>query len=741
MGVGVDILSGLNPAQHKAVTAPDGPVLVLAGPGSGKTRVLTRRVAYLIRERSVPPWRIAAVTFTNKAAREMRSRIEEMVGSETTPGEKSELRGLMMGTFHALCAVILRREAGHLPITRDYVIFDTADQRSLIKEIITADLNLDEKNYSPDKVLNRISALKNELITPDAYVPGSYRDEMIKRAYIRYQERLASNNAVDFDDLLMHTALLFQNNHEVRLRWQNQYDHVLVDEFQDTNFAQYEIVRILAAPQNNLFCVGDEDQSIYRWRGADYRNLGRLRSDFPELQTILLEQNYRSTQTILDASRAVIDKNPQRTPKHLFTEKPGAPTDIAIYEAYDERDEASYVVDQIATLVAQRIVEPGQCAVMYRTNAQSRVLEEVFIRQGLPYKLVGATRFYGRKEIKDVLGYLRAIHNPDDTVSLYRVINTPPRGIGDKTIQTLEAWAAEDGLTPGAALLRLADAPDEGPFTGKARSALAGFGSMLAGWREAKESTPLGDLLKLVLDETGYLSSLDDGTDAGEERAENVMELLNVAREYEHVPLPEFLAEVALVSEVDDLEESANAPTLLTLHAAKGLEFDVVFLVGLEEGVLPHSRSLEDPEEMAEERRLMYVGMTRARAKLFLVYCFQRTQWGGSNTNMRSRFIEDIPTSLITAARGTRLSVGYREATRWTTGMPPRVGRGGAAAEETSAGPQFRAGQRVMHPRFGEGIVIESRPSGSDEEVSVVFDEAGLKRLMASFANMEILEG
>lgn len=733
----MSVLANLNEAQLRAVTAPDGPVLVLAGPGSGKTRVLTQRVAYLIKEHGLPAWRLLAVTFTNKAAREMRTRIEEMI-PEVMETQTTRNALWNMGTFHSICARILRMEAAHLPINGDYAIYDTADQRALIKDIVVSELSLDEKKYSPDRVLNRISGLKNELITPAAFMPGNYLDEIIKRAYTRYQERLAANNAVDFDDLLMHVALLLRSNKEVLLKWQNRYDHVLVDEFQDTNFAQYEIVRMLTAPQNNLFCVGDEDQSIYRWRGADYRNMARLRADFPELQTILLEQNYRSTQTILDASRAVIDKNTQRTPKHLFTEKKGTQADIILYEAFDERDEASYVVDQIATLVAQRLVEPGQCAVMYRTNAQSRVLEESFIRAGLPYKLVGATRFYGRKEIKDVLAYLRTIHNPDDTVSVERIINTPPRGIGEKTVQTLKAWAAEDGLTPGAALLKLADAPDTGPFTGKARAALAGFGNLLAGWRAAREATPLGDLLKLILDETRYLDSLDDGTETGQDRIGNVNELLTVAREYEHVPLPEFLAEVALVSEVDDLEESANAPTLLTLHAAKGLEFDVVFLVGLEEGVLPHERSKDDPEEMAEERRLMYVGMTRARSKLYLVYTFQRTQWGENSVNFRSRFIDDIPAALITAARGTRLSVTYREATRWSTGQPPRVGQ---QPVKTAVTLQYKAGQRVVHPRFGEGIVIESRPSGSDEEVSVVFEEAGLKRLMASFANMEVLEG
>jgi DNA helicase II / ATP-dependent DNA helicase PcrA len=722
----IDLLEGMNEAQRQAVTAPDGPVLVLAGPGSGKTRVLTRRIAHLIQNNGVPPWRIIAVTFTNKAAREMKHRIETMLGQD--------LRGLSMGTFHSTCARILRREAAHLPFSADYVIYDSADQRSLMKEVVSADLALDEKRYSPEKILNRVSSLKNDLIEPNSYRPTSYFDEIVQRAYEAYNKRLIGCNAVDFDDILMYMALLLRNNREVRLKYQNAYDHVLVDEFQDTNAAQYEIVRQLSGLRNNLFCVGDEDQSIYRWRGADYRNVIRLRTDYPDLTTILLEQNYRSTQIILDASRAVIDQNTARTKKNLFTERTGGP-ELVLYEAYDERDEAQFVVDTIATMVARREVEPGECAVMYRTNAQSRTLEETFVRENLPYKLVGATRFYARKEIKDVLAYLRLVHNPDDTVSLERVINNPPRGIGDKTVSSLQMWAQSENISPGEAVMRLAEFPELGsPVTGRARTALAGFGNLLIGWREAKGKIPLGRLLQLILDETGYAQSLEDGTDQGEERIQNVAELLKLTGEYEEVELSTFLEEVALISEVDNLTEEANAPTLLTLHAAKGLEFDVVFLVGLEEGVLPHSRSLDDPEEMAEERRLMYVGMTRARRNLFLIYTFQRTVWGESSLNLRSRFINDIPANLISSTRGMGGGALPKQQQVLWGSRPPRV-----TEPARPAGQHFRTGQRVYHARFGEGLVIESRAIGNDEEVSVVFEEAGLKRLMASFANMEII--
>lgn len=732
-----DLLAGLNEAQRKAVEAPDGPVLVLAGPGSGKTRVLTRRIAWLIQQRGVPFWRIMAVTFTNKAAREMRDRIERILAGDLA--EHTNFRNLNVGTFHSICARILRREAEHLPFNRDYVIYDSADQRSVMKDVISVDLGLDEKRgYQADKILHRVSSLKNDLILPSEYRPSSYFEEIVQRAYDSYNKRLIACNAVDFDDILMQTALLFRNNPEVLLRYQNTYDHVLVDEFQDTNAAQYAIVKSLSGLRQNLFCVGDEDQSIYRWRGADYKNVLRLRTDYPELTTILLEQNYRSTQVILDASRAVIDKNTMRTPKKLFTEHTGGP-DIVIYEAYDERDEAQFVVDTIATMVAQREIEPGAAAVMYRTNAQSRALEETFVREGLPYKLVGATRFYSRKEIKDVLAYLRLVHNVDDAVSFLRVVNTPPRGIGDKTVESLEIWASNEGITPGEAIMRLAEFPDlSTPITGRARSTLAGFGNLLIGWREARENMPLGRLLELILEETGYAASLEDGTPQGQERIENVAELLKLTQEYEDVELTTFLEEVALISEVDNLAEAANAPTLLTLHAAKGLEFDIVFLVGLEEGVLPHSRSLDDAEEMAEERRLMYVGMTRAKRNLFIIYTFQRTQWGESNLNIRSRFIDDIPANLITSTRAGGMSSNkqspMQRMTQWSS-KPARV-----TEPARPMGSQYRTGQRVMHPRFGEGIVIECKRAGDDEEVSVAFREAGLKRLMASFANMEVLD-
>jgi len=911
------ILDGLNEAQRQAVTAPDGPVLILAGPGSGKTRVLTHRIAWLITERAVPPWKIMAVTFTNKAAREMRTRVENLLGDKLQRSSQPR-----MGTFHAICAGILRREAatpGLLPLTQDYVIYDTDDQRALMKNVIVVDLQLDDKLYRPEGMLGRVSAAKNDLITPDAFKAGSYKEEITKRAYEHYQRRLVASNAVDFDDLLMRVVQLFEQHPEVLARYRQTYDYILVDEFQDTNTAQYRLVRLLAAPRDNIFCVGDEDQclpagtpvrtpdgvkpieeieagkqviaasghgastpaevrhtgsrfyqgdvvrvvtrrghsfsatpnhivfahddhlprhfapgrqavqvdgiasfestaslmeplgalpavvdgaylvepvdalsarlfglmpagellpsmlvavehegrivqdeiaevawepyegqvydlevtdvhnylaggvvvhnSIYRWRGADFRNVLRLREDYLNLTTVLLEQNYRSTQTILDAAVAVIDRNVQRTPKKLFTDKGSGP-EIAVNEAYNEMQEAQFIVDTIAGLVATKEVEPGQCAVMYRMNAQSRAIEDAFVRAGLPYRLVGATRFYGRKEIKDVLAYLRIVHNVDDNVSLLRVVGTPPRGIGKKTVDMLLTWAAEREVSPGQALIDLAGGEAAAPFSGRARSSLAGFGEQIKNWRELRDTVPLIDLIRKILSDVGYAGYINDGTEEGEQRWANVEELVNVAAEYEELPLSAFLEEVALVSDIDDLPEEVGAPTLMTLHAAKGLEFDVVFLAGLEDGILPHSRSWDDPDEMAEERRLLYVGMTRARERLYLNYAFQRTRWGQTEINDPSRFLDDIPADLMAGRASTKKSrPSFQQVTRWAN-----------ETEKPTGDAQFKAGQRVFHTKFGEGLVIESKPSGGDEEVSVVFEDAGLKRLLASFANLEVMD-
>ena len=712
----MDLLDGLNPQQQKAVTASDGPVLVLAGPGSGKTRVLTSRVAWLVLERGIAPWRIMAVTFTNKAAREMRERLERLLGASCATS-------LTLGTFHAICARLLRREADAAGISRDYAIFDADDQLRLVKQVIRV-LDLDDKRYRPQGVLAAISRAKNELVPPEAYATHSYYDEVVKRIYERYQALLAANSGLDFDDLLMVSVRLFRQNPDVLSKTQERYRHVLVDEFQDTNQAQYVLVKQFSGQHRNLFCVADEDQSIYTWRGADYRNVRRLRDDHPDLLTFLLEQNYRSTQTILDAAHSIIRYNPDRTDKALFTQR-GHGLKITVHEAYDQAEEGRFVVDTIAQLVAQEGMPPGDCAVMYRTNAQSRALEDAFIRAGVPYRLVGATRFYARREIKDLIAFLRLTHNPADGVSMARVINVPPRGIGRKTTLALENAARQQGVSIYEALKEL----PAGLGT-RAHRALTVFLDMLEGWITARMHLTVVQLMDRVLQDTHYADYLRDGTEEGEDRWTNVLELRNVASQYTDLALNEFLSDVALVSEVDSLSEEVDAPTLLTLHSAKGLEFPVVFITGLEEGTMPHSRSFDDPEQLAEERRLMYVGLTRAKDRLCLSYAFVRTRFGESEPTIPSNFLNDIPEELLSGS--WRRSKRRPRSPSAPTAQPP-------PAVVHPTGPQFCAGQRVRHASFGEGLVIESRAVGSDEIVTVVFEDAGLKRLMAGMAPMEQL--
>jgi len=735
-------LDDLNPQQRRAVTAPEGPILVLAGPGSGKTRVLTSRVAYLVLDQDVPPWRVMAVTFTNKAAREMRERLEELLGP-------SRARTLTLGTFHATCARILRREAEPAGISRDYVIFDADDQARLVKQAM-ADLNLDDKRYPPRSVLAAISQAKSELIPPETYAPQSYYGEIVKRVYERYQALLSANRGLDFDDLLMVTALMFRQRQEVLARYQEQYQHILVDEFQDTNQAQYSLLRHLTRDHHNLFCVADEDQSIYRWRGADYRNIRRLRSDYADLETYILERNYRSTQTILDAARAVIRHNRDRVDKHLYTDRGQGP-EIVVHEAYDQDDEAQFVVDTIAQFVAREGRSAGDFAIMYRTNAQSRALEEAFVRASLPYKLVGATRFYSRREVKDLLAFLRLVHNPDDDVSMARVVNVPARGMGAKTITALEDAAREQGISVYRVLQSIREPGSEGPgLWSRARTSCLAFLDMVEGWTVASRELRVAELVSRILEETGYedyIRHSNDGTggredlaqrEQREERWGNVLELRNVAADYQHHSLAEFLTDVALVSDVDNLSADVDAPTLLTLHSAKGLEFPIVFITGLEEGLLPHSRSFDEPEEMAEERRLTYVGLTRAKDRLVLTYAFRRSRFGSSEAAVPSRFLDDIPDELTRGSWGEPQMSGRERETSW--GSAEAAGAPAAGGELTTQ-PRFRVGQRVLHEVFGEGMVLESRGLGDNEIVTVNFEELGLKRLMAGMSPMAVLEG
>jgi len=758
----MDLFTDLNPAQQQAVAAVDGPVLVLAGPGSGKTRVLIHRVGHLIRDLGVEPWRVMAVTFPNKAAREMKERLEKQ--QILSP---AQLNALTVGTFHAICARILRQEIEQLGSRdRNFVIFDASDQQAVVKRILI-EQNLDPKRYKPGTVHGAISRAKNELVTPDQLRAGDYWTEIVRRVYVRYEEVLQANNALDFDDLIMKTYQLFTHLHDVRGKYQERYLHVMVDEFQDTNQAQYELVALLGGKHRNIFVVGDEDQSVYSWRGADYRNVMRFKKEFPKAQTILLERNYRSTKVILEAAGSIIAKNQHRHKKNLFTQRDKGQRIIRV-ETYSGGDEARFVVDEIKRLEDYEGINPSDAAVMYRTNAQSRVIEEAFIYANMPYRLVRGTRFYERKEIKDALAYLRLIHNPNDSVALTRIINVPARRIGAKTVSRLFEWGNSMGYTPWQALILLHNLtmgeaetapPEPSPFAARATKSLVAFTKIMRLLIAAKEKMPLTDLIDLTLARSGYRDALRDGSDEGEIRWENLQELKTVARQYDDLDGPEalsaFLEEVALVSDVDGLKDDAAGPALLTLHAAKGLEFPVVFMVGMEDGLFPHSRSKDDPEQMEEERRLAYVGVTRSKDRLYLTHAFRRTIYGRDEVATPSPFLADIPadlvevqkkrSSLLSASRSdsrakpsyqpSNSQSSYREQTRWRNPLEPAAPKPTPSSGETT----FSRNDRVKHAKFGEGTVIDVKIQDGEEEVTVAFPGKGIKRLLVSFAPLEKL--
>ena len=730
-----EILRELNDQQKKAVAAPNGPILVLAGPGSGKTRVLTYRIAYLIAAMGIPPYQILAVTFTNKAAREMESRVTELLGGQ--------MDGLWLGTFHAICGRILRREAAYLPIEHNYVIYDQDDQLSLVKRVIR-EKKINEKDYRPHQVLDKISSAKNDLLKPDAFPILSYRDDVIKAIYESYQNYLVSSNAVDFDDMLLYAANLLAEKPEVREKYAKRFRHILVDEFQDTNRAQYDLLHHLASYHNNIFVVGDEDQSIYRWRGADYRNVARFGKDYKDMNKVLLEQNYRSTQTILDAAVAVIDENPHRTEKNLFSKR-GAGEEIIVYEAADDQEEASYVVDTISRAVMLGRAKESDFAIMYRTNAQSRQLEEAFRRASMSYRLVGAQRFYGRREVKDIIAFLKVVYNPQDEVSLARVINLPPRGIGSVTLESLQTLARQSAQSSGEMLLTLGS--DKGSLyeekLGRSAARLIPFGKLLSDWRKNMSQVPLTTLFDQIILDTGYETYIKDQGDEEQDRWANVLELRQVLLEYEVLGLAEFLEAMALVADQDTIPETLDAPTLMTLHAAKGLEFNQVFIIGLDEYYLPHSRSRDDPEAMAEERRLFYVGLTRAKDRLYLLRAKRRrSPYGSYETMLPSRFLEDIPTELY---RG-HLSLGYESSVKYDLNEYQWDRSYGTSNQRKPAKPiqareqRFQPEMRVKHPVYGEGLVRNSRMEYGDETVEVYFEGLGLKALVASMSSLEILE-
>ncbi len=748
----MDPLANLNPQQQAAVTCTEGPLLIIAGPGSGKTRVITHRIAYLLQAMGVSPWSILAVTFTNKAAREMRDRLGSLVPEQTNM--------LTIGTFHSVCSRILRRDGAVIGIDSRFVIFDDADQIALVKNVLK-DLNLDEKQYAPRALLAQVSKAKSELRSVDEYTSQAarYWEEVVSRVYRGYQERLAQQRALDFDDLILETVRLLRTSEAIRQKYQSRYRYILVDEFQDTNTAQYVLLRLLTGPERNLCVVGDEDQSVYSWRQADVRNILGFESDFAGATTVKLEQNYRSTGVILEAAASVIAGNRHRKPKRLWTENArGRP--IVVYQADHDRDEATFVASTIARLRAKFGVSLDEIAVMYRTNAQSRVFEEALLQFSIPYRLVGATRFYDRREIKDLLAFLRFAYNPYDSVSLLRVVAAIGHGIGAKTVAALETIAARHDLPLfGAMLLAAGDQAalaqllhrDEASFgaannvaglTTRARTLVSLLVRNLTLLLSEAARLNVVQLINYVLQDLGYGELLEDGTDQSIARLENVRELGNVATELGGAAglegLANFLENVALVSDQDALISESKSVTLITLHAAKGLEYRVVFLAGVEEGLCPHSRSIDDPDQLEEERRLFYVGMTRARELLYLTHAFRRSRYGESGISLPSRFLDDIPKRLLEL----RTTADQLTRSRAVTGRATTLDRESAVssgAEATTTPETFRAGQKVRHQIFGEGIVVSVQVRGADQEVSVAFQTAGLKRLMQSFAKLEAI--
>ncbi|MFN8617696.1 MAG: UvrD-helicase domain-containing protein [Dehalococcoidia bacterium] len=714
-----ELLEGLNEPQRQAVMHGDGAVLILAGPGSGKTRVITHRIAHLVIEHRVPPWRVLAVTFTNKAAREMRQRAAKLLGEDAG--------SLHMGTFHSMCARWLRIDGEAVGLSRDFVIYDDADQVALVKRLLE-ELHVDPRRFPPRSILSAISNAKSELIVPEAFAASvrSYADEVVARVYVAYERSLKQASAVDFDDLLLYAVRLFDVP-EMLQKYAGRYLHVLVDEFQDTNPVQYELARRLASGHGNITVVGDPDQSIYSWRSADVRNVQNFQRDFPDCAIYLLEQNYRSTPAILEAADSVIEKNPGRHPRKLWTERPGGDL-ITTYDAYSDEEEGEFVAKETARL-AKEGRDYGQVAVMYRTNAQSRAIEEALVRHRIPYRLIGGVRFYQRREIKDLIAYFRLAQNPHDEASLLRVINVPGRGIGDKTIERLEDFAREHGVGLWDACEGIAGGLGGGIVTGRAGAAVGDFVHIVTRL-QAESGSPLPELLDLVLSLTGYARYLQEAGEDGEERFENVLELRSLMAEYEEVggeqgDLATFLQDVALIADVDELREGTPAVTLITLHAAKGLEYPVVFLIGLEEGVLPHIRSFDDPRQMEEERRLCYVGITRAMDLLYLTRSYRRFSFGQQAANPPSRFLADIPAHTKRPSGSTTRT--YAEA----VAAPPLF-----QDVEPASDSMWSAGDRVVHPKFGAGAIVSAQVNGGDVEYVVNFDTAGTRRLLQSYAKL-----
>ncbi|MBU6279249.1 MAG: DNA helicase PcrA [Actinomycetales bacterium] len=726
----------LNPAQRAAVEHRGGPLLIIAGAGSGKTRVLTRRVAHLLATGDAQPGEILAITFTNKAAGEMKERVAELVGQRA--------RAMWVSTFHSACVRILRSEAGRLGLSSSFTIYDQADAVRLMTMVIR-ELDLDPRRYPPKSFLAQVSNLKNELIDEDTWSTRAvnHTEQTLAEAYRDYQQRLRRANAMDFDDLIMGAVAVLQLFPDVAEHYRRRFRHVLVDEYQDTNHAQYVLVRELVGPgeaslpPGQLCVVGDADQSIYAFRGATIRNIEEFERDYPDATTVVLEQNYRSTQNILSAANAVISRNADRRPKRLWTDA-GAGAPIIGFVAQDEHDEAAFIADEIDDLTDAGTIRRGDVAVFYRTNAQSRAVEDVFIRYGLPYRVVGGVRFYERREVRDALAYLRSIANPDDEVSVRRILNVPKRGIGDKAEELVHSFAQRERIAFTSALERVSEIPQ---LATRSAAAIAGFNEMMRDLRTLVEAgSDPGTILTAALEASGYLAELQSSDDPQEQgRAENLAELQAVATEFsEQHPegtLVEFLEQVALVADADeipDLNESGGVVTLMTLHTAKGLEFPVVFLTGMEDGVFPHMRSLGDPRELDEERRLAYVGITRARERLYLSRSTVRAAWGAPSFNPPSRFLEEIPAEVL-QWRGEESPQSTVAA---STGAQVRFGNRVISEQPVIA---LQPGDRVTHEKFGLGTVVAVGGSGERADATIDFGSAGTKRLLLRYAPVEKL--
>jgi DNA helicase-2/ATP-dependent DNA helicase PcrA len=712
--VQIDFLEGLNDEQKRAVLTLDGPLLILAGAGSGKTKTLTHRIAHLIASNKAKPYNILAVTFTNKAANEMRERLAALLGQD--PSNRMFMPYL--GTFHGICVRLLRQDGEYAGIPRNFVIFDDSDQINAVKQAIK-ELSIDDKSFTPQMIRSIISSAKNELIDPTEYpqIASGPAQLVAARVYPIYTRILKDAKALDFDDLISKTVEMLDKNPPVRQRWRDQFTYMMVDEYQDTNAAQYKLMKLLANEQQNVAVVGDDWQSIYSWRGADFKNILNFEKDYPKAVVIKLEQNYRSTESILEAAHSVISKNTQRSDKKLWTAK-GKGQPIHISQTSSERYEAEAIVEKIRTFVDSRLRNFADFAVLYRTNAQSRAIEDVFIRYGVPYKIIGGQRFYDRKEIKDVIAYLRLIYQPEDRMSFERIVNVPTRGIGAKSLNDFFSWQSANSLSLEQALSRVEEHPS---LMAKAKQGLSDLNDIIQTSREMSPALALPKLLDGLLRRIDYYRYLDDGTLQGESRQENVKELLSVTQGYQDLGLDGFLEEVSLVSDIEVSDNKAQAVTMMTLHAAKGLEFPVVFMVGMEESLFPHSRALYSESDMEEERRLCYVGMTRAREELYLSYTSSRMLYGSVQHNPPSRFLSDVDGEFETGS--------YGQVDAWQA-HEEQINR---QSNELKYVPELNEGDSVRHKIFGEGRVMELE----GDNVVVYFQKIGAKKLNITFAPLE----